>query len=535
MKAATLRTFLSVHTWAGLLSGMLLFIAFYAGAVAVFVHELDGWERPHQPAPTQGESLAAAQVLVDGLLQAHPEAAHEFTLVLPGEHGAQPSLFWFDQASGERRKLVADAKTGGSEVPARGSFIEFIYDLHFTAGLPLTLGTYLFGIACILYGLALVSGVVLYAPTFLKDLFALRRGRNLKRLWQDAHNVIGLLSLPFHILFAWSGAVLTIGFVLLAPFQFLVFEGKLLDVLEMDFAIAPHVEPAGEARAMLPVAELVRRVEIALPGMAVGSLSYHDAGDANAQVTAYGRLPQGTLAGFGGVALNASTGEIVSALGPKDFTPGMGMLQGLTALHFGNFGGMAVKWLYFLLGLAGAFLFYSGNLLWIESRRKRRQVAQPGRTRFVAGLTIGVCIGCMAGVSAVFLAGALLPQPWIARSYFLVFFAAIAWAFLRPPTRAAHELLWLCALLTAAIPVAGWIGSGEHLIAAAWHGHWHRFVIDATALAMATGFWRMARATLRRGHTGDPHSLWALRGAQPARSTQPKWNERRHDAGREAE
>jgi hypothetical protein len=185
-------------------------------------------------------------------------------------------------------------------------------------------------------------------------------------------------------------------------------------------------------------------------------------------------------------------------------------LRGLQTLHYGNFGGFAVKWLYFLLGLAGAFLFYSGNLLWIEARRKRRQVEQPGQTRFVAGLTIGVCLGCIAGISAVFLVAALLPGVSIAGSYAVVFLAAIAWAFLRPPARAAHELLWLCALLTAAIPVAGWIGSGEHLFAALWDGHWHRALTDATALAMALAFQRMAAATLRRGREGDPHSVWSL-------------------------
>jgi uncharacterized iron-regulated membrane protein len=57
-----------------------------------------------------------------------------------------------------------------------------------------------------------------------------------------------------------------------------------------------------------------------------------------------------------------------------------------------------VQWLYFLLGLGGAFLFYSGNLLWIESRRKRRQVEQ-GRAQLVmARATVGICLGvCVAG------------------------------------------------------------------------------------------------------------------------------------------
>ncbi|MGO1068270.1 PepSY-associated TM helix domain-containing protein [Lysobacter sp. CA199] len=511
MKAATLRIFLSVHTWVGLASGMLLFIAFYAGAITVFVHELQGWERPAQATLSGPEAMAASQALVDRVLREQPQAAHGLTLSLPGDHGPRPSAYWYDGATGVQHKFVLEEGGDLHRSPGRGGFVEFIYDLHFTAGLPRTVGSYLFGVVCILYGLALVSGVVIYAPVFLKDLFALRMGRNIKRFWQDAHNVVGMLSLPFHIIFAWSGAVLTIGFLMLAPFQFLVFENKLMTVLERDFEIAPHVEPAGIVRPTLPVAELVRRAERALPGMHAESLFYHDVGDANGRVTAYGAIAQRRLNGFGGVVLNAATGEVVNALGPKDFQPGMAMLRGLQTLHYGNFGGFAMKWLYFLLGLAGAFLFYSGNLLWIEARRKRRQVAQPRRTRLVAALSIGVCLGCVAGVSAVFLAAALLPQAWIARSYFLVFFAAIAWAFVRSPARAAHELLWLCALLTAAIPLAGWIGSGEHVFGALLHGRWNRVLVDTTALAMAIAFWRMAVTTLSRGRTGDPNSVWALR------------------------
>lgn len=512
MKAATLRIFLALHTWTGLVTGMLLFIAFYAGAIAVFVHELQGWERPAETRVEMDGAVvhAQAQSLVDGLLRAHPEAAHGFVVNLPGEHDVRPWVHWFNEKTREQHKFVLDQDSDFTAVPARGSYIDFIYDLHFTAGLPRMVGVYTFGLVCVLYGLALVSGVLIHLPVLVKDLFALRPGRNLKRLWQDAHNVIGVLSLPFHIVFAWSSAVLTIGFVMLAPFQFLVFEGKLLDILETDFDIVPHVEPAGVAKPMLPVAELVRRAEVAIPGMTVKSLFFHDAGDANAQVTAYGELPQRQLGNLAGVAMNGTSGQVLRALEPKEAPPGMSMLRGLTALHYGNFGGFAVKWLYFLLGLVGAFLFYSGNLLWIEARRKRRQVAQPRRTRLVAGLTLGVCLGCVAGVSAVFLAGALLPQVWIARSYFIVFFAAVTWALLRPPARAGHELLWLCALLTATVPLAGWIGSGEHLFAAAWHGHWARLLTDTTALAMALAFWRMALATLRRSRSGDPNSLWAL-------------------------
>ncbi|MET0289588.1 MAG: PepSY-associated TM helix domain-containing protein [Pseudoxanthomonas sp.] len=513
MKAATLRSFLAVHTWVGLIAGMALFIAFYAGAFSVFTHELTDWA-PRPAAATAAEetepaALARAQTLVDTMLREQPAAREAMFLVMAGDHGPVPRIFHLPPGSKDTFQYQLDETSTLVTLPQRTGFVDFLYDLHFTAGLPRVFGTYLFGVVCILYGLALVSGVVIYAPTFLKDLFALRVGHNLKRLWQDAHNVIGMLSLPFHVIFAWSGAVLTLGLVLLAPFQYLVFGGKLMQVLESDFEVVPHVEPANIAKPTLPVAELIARARVALPGLEVESISYHDSGDANAQIELYGEIDQRRLNTLGVVALNGASGKVLRVVDPRTMSPGTAWLRGIQALHFGNFGHAPVKWLYFVLGLAGAFLFYSGNLLWIESRRKRRQLQQPIRTQVMARLTLGICLGCTAGVSALFIAGALLPAAQAATAYYAVFGLALLWALLRPAARSATELLALCALLTAAIPFAGWLGTGEHLLGAALHGHGTRFWIGALALAFAALYARLAVATRRRARDADPHSVWA--------------------------
>ncbi|KZC41345.1 UNVERIFIED_ORG: hypothetical protein RHOFW104R5_16425, partial [Rhodanobacter sp. FW104-R5] len=384
---------MSLHTWVGLLAGMALFIAFYAGAITVFSHEIADWNRTGPAALVPPDPVARSQQLLDDLLKQHPQAAESVYLVLPGEHGPQPSAYWFEAGTGESRRFTFSPHDTLKEDAFGQDFIEFIYDLHFTAGLPKPFGTYLFGMVCLLYGLALVSGVVLYAPTLVKNLFALRTGRNVKRLWQDAHNAIGMLSLPFHVIFAWSGAVLALGLALLIPFQYLVYQGKLLQLLERDFYGAPQVAAAHAAKPTLPVAELLQRGRAAMPALEVEGISLVNIGDANARATLYGVVEERQLNQLGSVTLDAATGALIDQVAPRTMTPGMVMLRGLQALHFGNFGHDAVKWLYFVLGLAGAFLFYSGNLLWIESRRKRRQTEQPLRTRVMAALTLGVCLG----------------------------------------------------------------------------------------------------------------------------------------------
>ncbi|MCC4596225.1 PepSY domain-containing protein [Xanthomonas campestris pv. phormiicola] len=511
MKAATLRQFLSAHSWMGLLAGMALFIAFYAGAITVFTHALNDWPRAAAvAAPATQTPEQAAQALQDAVLARHPALAESFSLMLPGEHGALPRLYAFGSAAqpfggAVQFQLGADGRL--VQLPQRSGFADFLYDLHFTAGLPRTFGTYLFGVVCILYGLALVSGVVLYAPVFLKDLFALRPGRNVKRLWQDAHNAIGMLSLPFHVIFAWSGAVLTLGVLLLAPFQYLVFDGKLMQVLAPDFELTPHVQPAQVKAPPLPVADLLARARAASPGFEPESLSFHDAGDANARVEVYGHQPQRRLNTLAGVAMEAATGKVLRVLAPQSMSPGVAALRGLQSLHFANYGGAPLQWLYFLLGLGGAFLFYSGNLLWVEARRKRRQPAQPWRTHAMARLTVGICLGCVAGVSALFVAARLLPPGQERYAYYAVFGLSVAWALLRPTARGAYELLLACAVLTALVPLAALRGIGG------WVAPWSSALllsVDGCALALAWAYWQMARATHRRGRNGDPNSVWAL-------------------------
>ena len=520
MKAATLRTFISVHTWVGLIAGFGLFIAFYAGAVTLFHEELHAWETPLPQVAQQDTPQHAPQQLIDAVLQQHPKARDAFYVRLPSGFAPQMVLE-FDE-----RHFRLDASGKLEEFQERSQLVDFIYRLHYTAGLPRSWGIYVLGVICILYGLALASGVIIYAPTFFKDLFALRIGKNIKRMWQDAHNAIGMLSLPFHLMYAWSSAILALGLILLAPFQYLIFDGKLLQLVGPDISAAAPPKASGVAAPLAPASQLIAEVQRAAPGIEVETLSYRHAGDASAQVQVYGHMHQKTVADMGAVVLNASSGKIERVVTPENFSPGTRFLRSLQALHFGSFGGLAVRWMYFVLGVAGAFLFYSGNLLWIEARRKRQQQVQPRSGKLMAQATLGVCLGCVAGVSAVFLANKLAPAGqlplWEARSYYAMFFACVLWAFARPPARAAHELLKLCAVLTLAVPLAHWWSSGVNPLLALLSGDGVVVGVALVSLLFAVGYWKMARAVLQRGRHGDPHSVWALRAPSSAQQKMPQ-------------
>lgn len=521
LKAATLRTFTTLHTWVGVVAGFALFVAFYAGAITVFHHELMLWQSPHA-ADRPVETLADAQRLLDQTLDNHPAARQWVGMLFPGEESHQVVIYWPDE-QGTWRYATLDQSQAATQ-PPQASLSELVNALHFSLGIPVA-GTYLMGIVSILFGIAIVSGVVIHLPALFKDLLSLRPGANLKRLWQDAHNVIGVLGLPMHLMFAITGAMLCLMTVVAVALDPLIYRGELIEATPAALDTAPVMTAAGQPARLAGLdawQRSARREALAagLEGFEPAYLKLMLAGDANARIEITGTVPR-HLGATGTVALDATSGAVVASQLPGRRDANHAALTIAYLLHFGEYGNVLVRWLYFLLGIGGAFLFYSGNLLWVESRRRRREPGQTRSSLNLARATVGACLGLCVAISVAFVAVQCL-EAWsthggwdVGRGTWWACFVAwglcFAWAMRRPPVLAARDLLVAATVATAAIPLAHGLATGWWPWRAALSGQWALFGIDCTALAMAVAFGLLARAAARRGRTGDPNSVWTRR------------------------
>lgn len=535
MRADYIRIYKSVHTWTGILTGMALFIAFYAGALTVFKEPLTRWATP--PAVVAPVPLEEAPALIARTLQARPDVAKGFSIHLQDAEHVPARMTWEvrdgqadDHDESSIRHHVAYLGAGGElrlEESAPSGLMSFIDVLHRVVGLPVDSdpNRWFMGIVASLYAIALVSGVIVLLPSLVKDFFALRIGKNLKRMWLDAHNVVGIVSLPFHIVMALSSVVFAFHDGIYDLQDKLMYEGKLESVFQRSGGGAP----AGEARNpadMLTPAELLAQARDLAPGFEPYTLQYQQVTSPRAIVRVWGKDDSAVSprARGGFVALDPYSGTVLN----RDYLPGGQdapnlWISSFFALHMASFGGAAVQWLYFLLGLAGAWLFYSGNLLWIETRRKRanRQTGeipvQRLDTRLMASATVGVCLGCVCGISLMMVASKWLSgyvgdlNAWLRALYYVAFFVSLAWAFLRGGAAAGVHLLWVAAALTLAIPATSLVG-GLFPASGLWaHTSAAALAVDATALAAGLGFAWMAKASARRIGRGDADSAWAPR------------------------
>ena len=515
IRSDTIKVYKDVHIWIGIVSGLMLFIAFYAGSITMFEKPLERWATPPSTL-SAAPPLERADALVEAVLAAHPQAAARYFVSVQPAADQPARVYWQERGKGRRefKEYGASFADDGSlqvEQTRKTPAAQLVDTLHQLVGLPFpdAVSRMVMGAVALAYAVALVSGLIVLLSTIAKDVFALRIGKNIKRMWLDVHNALGLFSLPFHIVIALTSMVFA--------FHDQFYDAQEAVVYPEGIQWGEHEDaPIGER--LLPTPELLRRVELQLPGFEVYGFGFQQDEKGHVEASVSGlNLRHGTRARtYMQTHLDPYTGQVDTHDLPGRMDGWDEAVNAFFALHFGSYGGNPVRWLYVLMGLAGAVLFYSGNLLWVESRRRKRRGAEtPVQKRSawaLACLTVGVSLGCVAGISATLAAAKWLPalvgdlKAWHTGIYYAVFVAAVVWAFARGASRGAVELLVVSAALTLLIPLSSLAGLWN--IGGTW-SHPGSWPVDATALLAVPVLLYLARHTRRRMRQGHTDSVWS--------------------------
>ena len=532
IRADIVKLYKTVHTWTGITCGFALFIAFYAGALTMFQEPIARWASP--------PAVGAAAVPLDDSLRllelvaaAHPQAREDgMKLYVRGHENELARVSWEEDEPHEPGQPHGHVNWWATLNPdgtllswpeEPSELAEFINDIHMRVGIPGQWGSYFMGLVSLLYGVALIAGVIVLLPSLVRDFLDLRVGANLKRMWLDAHNVVGITALPFHVVIAFTSVALSLSAPLWSVQESVIFGGKQAILDDRDNEQFRPPKPTGEAGIMMPPAQLLQRLKDQVPDFEPRFLVFRNFGDKAASV----RVP-GAERGYvgdthqGGLMLSAVSGELLKdSTRPSRQNADRRAAETFYGLHNGQYQGVTMAWAYFFLGLSGAWLFYSGNLLWIESRRRSARtggaVEQSRSTRLLGNATIGVCLGCVAGLSLTIVAAKWLHgrvsdlNLWHEVIYYAVFLGSVAWAFAWGAARAAVQLLWFCAAATAAIPLTTLAALLVPALGMWAHGSAATIGVDIAAFIGSLCFAWMAVVTARRVRTGPADSIWSIR------------------------
>lgn len=483
MKPRTLTQSMSwLHTWCGLILGWLLFAIFLTGTLAVFDKELNWWMQPELA--DSGLDQAAAADVAQRWLQARHAGAGNWNVGLPTARAPQLSV-----SVGEQRRgggMILDPVSGETVQPRETLGGGFFFRFHFSL-LSRDIGIWVVGLAAMAMLVALISGIVIHKKIF-KDFFTFRPAKG-QRSWLDGHNASAVLLLPFHLMITYTG--LAIFFVLYMPAALDALYAGDRQAMQRDArggsamqeaggrdagqaqgaqrgGAAPQGEGRGQGRSarraappaeLLPLAEFVARGETHYGKGMLAGLAVSNPGRADARVTVRPLLGNRIELTKGeGLVFHGVSGELLQA--PEPSRASLLTQRVMAGLHFAQFGGYPMRWLYFLCGLVSCAMIASGLVLYtVKQRKQARSVGQRRFLRAVEAINVTVVAGLALACVALLWGNRLLAvelvgrSGWELRLFFAVWLLALAHAWLRKPLQAWREQLWLAALLALGLPL----------------------------------------------------------------------------------
>lgn len=375
-----------IHSWCGLLSGWLLFAVCLTGALTVFDNEITYWMQPEllEVSADARDFVETVPLVTESLVQLDRRDVSVPTdpppvLVVKLQEKRTFSGQTLNPITGE---MITFRDTQGGDF-----FYHFHYGLLF--GWP---GAWIVGIAAIVMLITLATG--LYGRRWTIKEIVMVRLSSYPRAWVDAHNLTGVLTIPFHLMIAVTGLVMFWSIYMPVDIPFL-----------------------RESEGIMPM---------------------------------------------------------------------------LAVLHFAQFGGSPVRWLYFLMGLSATVMIATGLVLWPAKRqRPQPDCSRPMSHRVVEVLNVATMAGLLVAVGAFFWANRLLPIALTERSRWEIRCFLIVWSlclvhslFRRCSIRAWRDQLCGAAFLFGFLPLLNALTTNSHLLMSVPLGQWAMAGVDLTGFAV---------------------------------------------------
>ncbi|MCY4743963.1 PepSY domain-containing protein [Pelomonas sp. UHG3] len=365
LTARSLRIWTWLHKWSSLVCTLFMLLLCLTGLPLIFHHEIGHLlgteiEAPELPA-AQDRQLASADDVMAAARATYPNRIVQFM----GKSDDDERLWWATLTptpapTDDYKSVMVDGRTAQvvGEYKVGEGFMDLMLRLHVDlfAGLP---GKLFLGFMGLLLLVALVSGVVLYAPFMRKlDFGTVRHARAARTRWLDLHNLIGIVTLVWCFVVGATGVINTWADLLIKYWQY-----EHVGELVKPYQGQPLVPEAERA----PLQRALEAAQTAAPGKQLFFVAFPGTSFSSPHHTTFfmrGNTPL-TSKLLLPVLVDARTAQVTAAPELPWYLDALLISQ---PLHFGDYGGMPMKILWALLDIATIVVLGSGLYLWLKKR-----------------------------------------------------------------------------------------------------------------------------------------------------------------------
>lgn len=460
------------HAWVGLFWAALLYLICLSGALVVFYPEMERWEQPLENEYSQLKPEAVEYALQQ-IQQRIPEELDSLYFIYPNDDipRAHVSAVLADKNQDINGEWWVDQQ-GDLIEPVSAPWTEMLTDLHIYLHLPSTIGIMLVGLlGAMMVGL-MISGLLSH-PNLFKDAFKLRLGSNRHMEQTDIHNRLSVWGLPFFFVISLTGAYIGLFGVSLTVVDWFEKDHESSEIITEVFGDDPIInEPVTAVNMAQITTDLAQRAPQAEPIYMV----VQKPGSDSQYIEVAATLPERLI--YSEIYRYHSDGRFIDYQHLSDGSVGRQVAYSSYRVHFGHFGGLTTKILYFVLGLAMTIITATGVNMWFSKRKLHNRWSVLWRG-FVWSAPLAIVLSALTtmvfGWSAVWMLWVLLVtfsllslvafrskdsmtavQAYVSLLKYLTFMFVIIWVFghgFKFPQNAWYWLFGLSLMLVSALPL----------------------------------------------------------------------------------
>ena len=344
-----------IHRWTGLSIALFIILVGLTGSLLVFLDEIDENLNPQIKTVEMGKQKVLLDKMIGSVLEKAPNAtirrvkinpdlkrAYEFRLINNHEN-------YLAQVNPYTGKLL-------DLCPNDSYFISFIYSLHTSLLFP-PWGDLIVAILALLFTISSLTGLWVQRK-FLFKVFkiGIRKNRNVKTTNSDTHKLIGSIALLTNLIFGGTGIYIS------------------LYAYDLKFLTEQKQEPQ---KLIYDVSyrldNLIFDAQKRIDGFEALFVSFPKSNTDNWVIR--GKVPFGNALyapkySNASVEYSFSDGQYKKAFDMRTADFGEQLRDFGYEFHFGKYGGLPIKILYFIGGLLPAILSITGLIIWQKKSSK---------------------------------------------------------------------------------------------------------------------------------------------------------------------